>query len=150
MSAPEVRDAAIEAINSGKYDLIIMNFANPDMVGHTGVFDAAVKAVEAVDGCVGDIYDAITKQNGALFITADHGNADTMFDADGSIITAHSTNPVPAILITPESFCPGSCGSITLREGGILADIAPTLLYLMGLSQPAEMTGRNLIENACR
>ena len=73
-----------------------------------------------------------------------------MFDADGSIITAHSTNPVPAILITPESFCPGSCGSITLREGGILADIAPTLLYLMGLSQPAEMTGRNLIENACR
>lgn len=150
MSAPEVRDAAIEAINSGKYDLIIMNFANPDMVGHTGVFDAAVKAVEAVDGCVGDIYDAITKQNGALFITADHGNADTMFDADGSIITAHSTNPVPAILITPESFCPGSCGSITLREDGILADIAPTLLYLMGLSQPAEMTGRNLIENACR
>lgn len=150
MSAPEVRDAAVDAIASGKYDLIIMNFANPDMVGHTGVFDAAVKAVEAVDSCVGDIYDAIMDHKGSLFITADHGNADTMFDADGNIITAHSTNPVPAILITPENFCPETCSGITLRKGGVLADIAPTLLYLMGLSQPAEMTGRNLIENACR
>ncbi len=145
MSAPEVRDAAIEAINSEKYDLLIMNFANPDMVGHTGVFDAAVKAVETVDSCAGDIYRAITEHNGSLFITADHGNADTMFDADGNIITAHSTNPVPAILIMPD----GADG-IELRDDGILADIAPTLLYLMGLDQPAEMTGRSLIKNAVK
>ncbi len=149
MSAPEVRDAAIEAINSEKYDLVIMNFANPDMVGHTGVFNAAVKAVETVDSCVGDIYRAVAEHNGSLFITADHGNADTMFDAEGNIITAHSTNPVPAILITPDA-ADGETDSIKLREGGILADIAPTLLYLMGLDQPAEMTGTNLIENVIK
>ena len=139
MSAPAVRDAAVEAINSEKYDLIIMNFANPDMVGHTGVFDAAVKAVETVDSCAGDIYKAVMQHHGSLFITADHGNADTMLDAGGNIITAHSTNPVPAILITPEA------DNIKLRSDGILADIAPTLLQLMGLSQPPEMTGTSLI-----
>ncbi len=149
MSAPAIRDTAIEAINSEKYDLIIMNFANPDMVGHTGVFDAAVKAVETVDSCAGDIYRAVMEHNGSLFITADHGNADTMFDADGNIITAHSTNPVPAILITPDGSY-GETDGIKLREDGILADIAPTLLYLMGLDQPAEMTGTNLIEKVIK
>lgn len=143
MSAPAVRDAAINAIRSGSYDLIIMNFANPDMVGHTGVFDAAVRAVETVDICAGDIYRETVAAGGCLFITADHGNADTMYDADGNIITSHSTNPVPAILITPDGGTDKQ--AITLRDDGILADIAPTLLYLMGLSQPPEMTGQNLI-----
>jgi len=139
MSAPAVRDAAVAALDSGAYDLIIMNFANPDMVGHTGVFDAAVKAVETVDTCAGDIYEAVKRNGGSLFITADHGNADTMFDENGSVITAHSTNPVPAILISAD-------GSVKeLRKDGILADIAPTLLQLMGLEQPAEMTGKTLI-----
>ncbi len=147
MSAPAVRDAAVEAIKSGKYELIIMNFANPDMVGHTGVFDAAVKAVETVDKCAGDIYEAVMAAGGCMFITADHGNADTMADADGNTITAHSTNPVPAILITPEKYFgnAGADSSIKLREDGILADIAPTLLHLMGIDQPAEMTGKSLV-----
>lgn len=140
MSAEEVCEAAVNALNSREYDLIVMNFANPDMVGHTGVFDAAVKAVEAVDSCVGRIYEAVVNNEGSLFITADHGNADTMYDADGNTITAHSTNPVPAILVTPEYY-----GITKLRSGGILADIAPTLLKLMNLSQPAEMTGSSLI-----
>jgi 2,3-bisphosphoglycerate-independent phosphoglycerate mutase len=138
MSAFAVRDAAVTAIDSGKYDLIVINFANPDMVGHTGVFDAAVKAVETADKCVGDIYNAVLKTKGDLFITADHGNADTMLDTDGNIITAHSANPVPAIVITGTKVK-------SLRSDGILADIAPTLLYLMGLEQPPEMTGKNLI-----
>lgn len=144
MSAPAVRDAAVKAVRSGDYDLIIMNFANPDMVGHTGVFDAAVKAVETVDSCVGDIYEAVMAAGGCMFVTADHGNADTMADANGNTITAHSTNPVPAILITPDGYL-GS--DAALRKDGILADIAPTLLHLMKLDQPAEMTGKSLITN---
>ena len=150
MSAFAVRDAALDAIRSGKFVLIIMNFANPDMVGHTGIFDAAVAAVEAVDLCVGEIAQAIAQAGGSLFITADHGNADTMVDAAGNVITAHSTNRVPAILMTPDSSDSSAAASeaaatITLREDGLLADIAPTLLALMGLEQPAEMTGKSLI-----
>ena len=140
MSAPEVKDAALENLKSGKYDAVIMNFANPDMVGHTGIFDAAVKAVETIDACVGEIAEEIIRSGGNLFITADHGNADLMLDGEGNVVTAHSTNPVPAVLITPQG------KDISLRSGGILADIAPTLLDLMRIPQPKEMTGRTLIE----
>ncbi|MCI8283835.1 MAG: 2,3-bisphosphoglycerate-independent phosphoglycerate mutase [Firmicutes bacterium] len=139
MSAIDVTKAVLKAVNSGSYDLIIVNFANPDMVGHTGVFDAAVKAVETVDACIGKIYSAVSEAEGNMLITADHGNADTMTDESGNVITAHSTNPTPAILITPDT------SDIKLRQGGILADIAPTLLELMELGQPAEMTGSSLI-----
>ncbi len=139
MSAPQVCETALENLRSGDYDVIIINFANPDMVGHTGVFHAAVKAVETVDTCVGRIADEIVRLGGSLFITADHGNADLMTDDDGNAVTAHSTNPVPAILITP------SGTNLHLRSGGILADIAPTLLDLMNIPQPEEMTGRTLI-----
>ena len=141
MSAYKVRDNAVEALESGKYDLIIMNFANPDMVGHTGVFDAAVKAVEAVDSCIGDIVAEAEKTGASVFITADHGNADTMIDGDGNPVTKHSTNPVPAFVIMP----PYSGEGYSLREGGILADIAPTLLEMMNLKKPDEMTGKSLL-----
>ncbi len=136
MSAYEVTDKMVEAVESGKYDMIILNFANCDMVGHTGVFDAAVKAVEAVDTCVGRVVDAILAQGGAALITADHGNADHMFDEDGSPFTAHTTNPVPLCVVGYPC---------TLKEGGRLADLAPTMLHIMGLEQPKEMTGHSLI-----
>ncbi|HIV87902.1 MAG TPA: 2,3-bisphosphoglycerate-independent phosphoglycerate mutase [Candidatus Pygmaiobacter gallistercoris] len=138
MSAYEVCDEMIRRIESGKYDVIILNFANCDMVGHTGVFDAAVKAVEAVDTCVGRIVEALEKCGGAMLLTADHGNADKMYEADGSPFTAHTTNPVPFLVYG----VPGA----KLREGGRLADIAPTMLKIMGLAQPAEMTGKSIIE----
>ena len=118
-----------------------MNFANPDMVGHTGVFEAAVKAVEAVDSCVGDILKTAEETGASLFITADHGNADVMADGEGNPVTKHSTNPVPAFVILP----PYSGEGYRLREGGVLADIAPTLLDMMGIEQPAEMTGKTLL-----
>lgn len=136
MSAYEVADKCAEAIKSGKYDVIILNFANCDMVGHTGVFDAAVKAVEAVDACVGKVTDAIAEMGGVSLITADHGNADKMFGDDGSPFTAHTTNPVPFCVIGYPC---------QLREGGKLADIAPTMLQILGLEQPEEMTGKSLI-----
>lgn len=136
MSAYEVADKCAEAIKSGKYDVIILNFANCDMVGHTGVFDAAVKAVEAVDACVGKVTDAIAEMGGVSLITADHGNADKMFEEDGSPFTAHTTNPVPFCVIGYPC---------QLREGGKLADIAPTMLQILGLEQPEEMTGTSLI-----
>lgn len=136
MSAYEVADKCAEAIKSGKYDVIILNFANCDMVGHTGVFDAAVKAVEAVDACVGKVTDAIAEMGGVSIITADHGNADKMFEDDGSPFTAHTTNPVPFCVIGYPC---------QLREGGKLADIAPTMLQILGLEQPEEMTGTSLI-----
>lgn len=136
MSAYEVADKCAEAIKSGKYDVIILNFANCDMVGHTGVFDAAVKAVEAVDACVGKVTDAIAEMGGVSLITADHGNADKMFEEDGSPFTAHTTNPVPFCVIGYPC---------QLREGGKLADIAPTMLQILGLEQPEEMTGKSLI-----
>ena len=136
MSAQEVADKCVERIESGAYDVIILNFANCDMVGHTGVFDAAVKAVETVDTCVGQVVDATLKMGGIAMITADHGNAEQMTEPDGSPMTAHTTNPVPFIL----------CGAGTeLRSGGRLADIAPTILDMMGLACPPEMDGKTLI-----
>ncbi len=138
MSAYEVCDAVCEQILSGKYDVVILNFANCDMVGHTGVFDAAVKAVETVDTCVGRVADAVKKMDGVLLITADHGNADQMYAADGSPFTAHTTNPVPLVVVGKKC---------TLKkEGGRLCDLSPTMLDIMGLEQPKEMTGVSLIE----
>jgi 2,3-bisphosphoglycerate-independent phosphoglycerate mutase len=136
MSAPDLTDKAVEAIDSGKYDLIVLNYANPDMVGHTGVLAAAIKAVETVDTGLGRIADAIKRQGGALLVTADHGNCELMKDPEtGGPHTAHTTNPVPVVLM-------GS-GANALHEGR-LADLAPTLLSLMGLPQPSEMTGQTI------
>ena len=139
MSAYEVCDKLCEAITSGKYDVIIINFANPDMVGHTGVEEAAIKAIEAVDECVGRAVDALKSVDGQMFICADHGNAEQLKDYEtGDPFTAHTTNPVPFILVNADP-------SYKLREGGCLADIVPTLLELMGMEQPAEMTGKSLL-----
>ena len=138
MSAYEVTEKCVEAIKSGKYDVIILNFANCDMVGHTGVFDAAVKAVEAVDWGVKKVSDAIAEMGGVTCITADHGNADRMIDRDGTPFTAHTTNPVPFCVV-------GYDECKELRAGGVLADIAPTMLDIMGLPQPEEMTGKSMI-----
>ena len=139
MSAPEVSEKLDAAITSGEYDVIIINFANPDMVGHTGVIEAAVKAVERVDECVGAAVEAVKKMDGVLFICADHGNAEQMVNPEtGAPHTAHTTNPVPFILYNYDP-------AYTLREGGRLCDIAPTLLEIMGLPQPAEMTGESLL-----
>lgn len=138
MSAYEVADNLVEAIRSGKYDVIVVNFANPDMVGHTGIIEAAVKAIEAVDECVGKAYDALMEKDGQMFICADHGNAEKLIDADGTPFTAHTTNPVPFILVNYDS-------AYTLREGGCLADIVPTMIEMMGMEQPAEMTGKSLL-----
>lgn len=139
MSAYEVCDKLTEAIRSGKYDVIIINFANPDMVGHTGVEEAAIKAVEAVDECVGKAVDAVKEVGGQMFICADHGNAEQLKDyVTGETFTAHTTNPVPFILVNADS-------GYGLREGGCLADIAPTLIELMGMEQPKEMTGKSLL-----
>ena len=136
MSAYLVADECKKRIESGKYDMIILNFANCDMVGHTGIFDAAVKAVEAVDKAAGEVIDAVVAAGGAVLLTADHGNADKMYEPDGEPFTAHTTNPVPLLAI--------NCGDVKLREGGALADLAPTLLQLMELPQPEEMTGKSL------
>ena len=139
MSAYKVCDVLTEAIGSGKYDLIIVNFANSDMVGHTGVEAAAIKAVEAVDECVGKAVAALKRVDGVMFICADHGNSDQMVDyTTGLPHTAHTTNPVPFVLVNADP-------SYKLAEGGKLCDIAPTLLELLGLPQPAEMTGKSLL-----
>jgi 2,3-bisphosphoglycerate-independent phosphoglycerate mutase len=139
MSAPEVGRNLVEAIKSDKYDVIIVNFANPDMVGHTGVISAAVKAIETIDGLVGDAVKAIKEVGGVMFICADHGNAEKMVDYEtGNPYTAHTTNQVPFILVNADP-------AYGLREGGCLADIAPTLLEIMGLEQPKEMTGKSLL-----
>jgi 2,3-bisphosphoglycerate-independent phosphoglycerate mutase len=138
MSAFPVADEVVSRILGGTYDAVILNFANCDMVGHTGVFDAARRAVEAVDACVGRVASAVAAVDGVLLITADHGNAEQMLEADGrSPFTAHTTNPVPFIV------CGG--GVAALREGGRLCDLTPTMLHLMGLPQPAEMTGQSLV-----
>ena len=137
MSAFTVTDEVVRRIESGKYDVIILNYANCDMVGHTGVFEAARKAVEAVDTCLGRTLAAIEKMGGRALITADHGNADQMFEDDGSPFTAHTTNPVPLFFF--------GCKDVKLREGGRLADLAPTMLKLLGLPQPAEMTGESIV-----
>ena len=139
MSAFEVCDRLVEAIHSDKYDVIIINFANPDMVGHTGVEAAAIKAVEAVDTCVGRAVEAIKEEDGVLFICADHGNCEQLIDEEtGEPFTAHTINPVPFILVNADP-------SYKLREGGCLADIVPTLIELMGMEQPVEMTGKSLL-----
>ena len=139
MSCYTVTEKLTEAIRSGKYDLVVANFANPDMVGHTGVLPAAIKAIEVVDECMGKVVDAVESMHGNLFILADHGNADVMIDEKtGEPYTAHTTNPVPFILVSEEKH--------KLREGGCLADVAPTLLELMGIPQPKEMTGKSLLE----
>ncbi|MCI5994809.1 MAG: 2,3-bisphosphoglycerate-independent phosphoglycerate mutase [Blautia sp.] len=139
MSAYEVCDKLVEAIGSGKYDVIIINFANPDMVGHTGIENAAIKAVEAVDECVGRTVEALKAAGGQMFICADHGNAEQLVDYEtGAPFTAHTTNQVPFILVNYDS-------DYTLRENGCLADIAPTLIEMMGMEQPKEMTGKSLL-----
>ncbi|HEX3670042.1 MAG TPA: 2,3-bisphosphoglycerate-independent phosphoglycerate mutase [Acidimicrobiia bacterium] len=137
MSAPEAAQAFVSAWRSEDFRFGIINFANADMVGHTGVIPAAVTAVETVDRCLGEVVETVLESGGALFITADHGNADHMLEDDGSPNTAHSLNPVP-VIVTVEG--------LSLRGGGVLADVAPTLLEMLGVEQPAEMTGRSLIE----
>ncbi|ADG06818.1 2,3-bisphosphoglycerate-independent phosphoglycerate mutase [Kyrpidia tusciae] len=137
MSAYEVADAAVERIRTGTLDVVVLNFANPDMVGHTGDLQAAIRAVEAVDECLGRVVEAVLAQGGVALITADHGNADVMIDPEtGGPCTTHTTNPVPFIVTKP---------GVHLREGGVLADIAPTMLDLLGLEKPKDMTGRRLV-----
>lgn len=139
MSVYEVCEKMTGAIESGKYDVIITNFANPDMVGHTGILEAAIKAIEAVDECVGRVVDSIQKTGGVLFVCADHGNAEQLVDYEtGAPFTAHTTNPVPFILVNADP-------AYSLRENGCLADIIPTMIELMGMEQPAEMTGKSLL-----
>lgn len=139
MSAPEVCDKLCGAIRSGKYDVIIINFANPDMVGHTGVQEATVKAIETVDECVGKAVEAIKEVDGVMFICADHGNAEQLIDYEtGEPFTAHTTNQVPFILVNHDE-------GYGLRDGGCLADIVPTLIQIMGMEQPKEMTGKSLL-----
>jgi 2,3-bisphosphoglycerate-independent phosphoglycerate mutase len=139
MSAREAADAFVAAWGEDEPRFGIINFANADMVGHTGVIEAAVKAVETVDGCLGDVVAAVQRTGGALVITADHGNADNMLEPDGSPNTAHSLNPVP-LVVTVEG--------VELRDGGVLADVAPTVLALLGVDQPEAMTGRSLLADA--
>ena len=138
MSAPELTDRLVEAIESDKYDAIICNFANPDMVGHTGNYEATIKALEALDLCLGRIDEALKKTDGAMLITADHGNAEKMRDNEsGQPHTAHTTNPVPLIYVGKDE--------VLLDQSGTLADLAPTMLELMGLEIPTEMNGHSLI-----
>jgi 2,3-bisphosphoglycerate-independent phosphoglycerate mutase len=144
MSAPEVTDKLVEAIGSGKYDLIVVNYANSDMVGHTGNLAAAVKAVEAVDACLGRLMEAVKKAGGVLLVTADHGNAEQMYDEKThQKHTQHTLNRVPALLFNAPAI-------IHSLADGKLADIAPTMLDLMHLPQPKEMTGRTLLAETSR
>ncbi len=136
MSAFLVTDEVVKAVSSGKYDMIILNYANCDMVGHTGVFEAAVKAVEAIDQCIGRVYESVKKADGLLIITADHGNAEKMLDNNGGIHTAHTSNDVPFLI----------CDESLRLMNGILADIAPTILEVLGIEKPEEMTGKSLME----
>ncbi len=139
MSAPEVTDRIVEAIENQRYDVIVVNYANGDMVGHTGVFEAAVKAVECLDSCVGRIVEALDKVGGEALLTADHGNVEQMEDAmTGQAHTAHTCEPVPFIYIGKRN--------VSIREGGVLADVAPTMLTLLGMPVPQEMTGRSIVE----
>jgi 2,3-bisphosphoglycerate-independent phosphoglycerate mutase len=142
MSAPEVTDRVVAAIRSGRFDVVVLNYANTDMVGHTGSLDAAVKAVETVDACLGRLSEAIEETGGTLAITADHGNAEMMRDPQtGEPHTAHTTNPVPFVVVNPPR-------PIRQVEDGRLSDVAPTLLDMLGLPKPAAMTGRSLISPA--
>ena len=137
MSAPLVTEALLKALDEDKYDVVILNFANPDMVGHTGIMEAAVKAMETVDACAGKIVEKIQAQDGVICITADHGNLEKMQNEDGTPCTAHTTNKVPFIVISKEK--------VKLHEGR-LADIAPTLLQFLKIQQPKSMTGKSLID----
>ena len=139
MSAFQVTEELLAQIAGGEFDFIVVNYANADMVGHTGIITAAIAAVEAVDACLGQIVTAVVNEGGVCLITADHGNSDHMLEPDGSANTAHSMNPVPFIATLPAA-------SVRMRDGGILADIAPTVLHLLGLSPPSEMTGHDLLE----
>ena len=139
MSAYEVTDMLINDLETNPKDLIVLNFANPDMVGHTGVFEAAVKAVETVDICLGKVLDKIKSLGGVAFITADHGNAEQMFDDLGGPFTAHTTNKVPFVMVDDVN------KNIKLRDGGRLCDFAPTILEVMGLEKPEQMTGISLL-----
>lgn len=138
MSARLVCDELLRQLDEDKYDFIVLNFANADMVGHTGILEAAVRAIETVDECVGKIVTKVLAKNGRVLITADHGNAESMVDENGAPQTAHTTNPVPLILV-------GNLRNNAGLRQGILADIAPTVLGLMGIPQPVEMTGKNLL-----
>lgn len=149
MSADKVTEVAIAAVEKGIYSLIVINYANPDMVGHTGKIEATVKAIETVDRCVGRLLESIVKAGGTTLITADHGNAEMMWDDQGNPWTAHTTNPVPFILVEGEKRkIPGHGAEARLRAGGTLADIAPTILQILQIPQPAEMTGTSLIDTA--
>ena len=137
MSAPEITDKLVKSISSGKYGFVLVNFANPDMVGHTGILKAAIKAVEVLDECLGRVLSAARETGTRVLITADHGNLETMSDsATGQPHTAHTTDPVPFIVVGEK---------VRLRSGGMLADVAPTVLQLLGIEQPVEMTGKSLI-----
>ncbi|NTV19279.1 MAG: 2,3-bisphosphoglycerate-independent phosphoglycerate mutase, partial [Bacteroidales bacterium] len=136
MSAPEIKEALINEINKNTHDLIILNFANGDMVGHTGVYDSIRKAVDTVDKCAGEVAEAAVKMGYSVIVTADHGNADFAVNSDGSPNTAHSLNPVPFIVVDKD---------VKKVENGILADIAPTILKLMGVPAPKDMTGKSLV-----
>lgn len=149
MSAKAVTDVAIAAIEKGIYSLVVMNYANPDMVGHTGKIEATITAIETVDRCLGRLVESVGKIGGTMLITADHGNAEYMLDKAGNPWTAHTTNPVPFILVEGEKLkIPGYGGNVDLRNDGKLADIAPTILDILQLSQPPEMTGRSLLRAA--
>ncbi|WP_332648666.1 2,3-bisphosphoglycerate-independent phosphoglycerate mutase [Lysinibacillus sp. 54212] len=139
MSAYEVTDALLESIEADKFDAILLNYANPDMVGHSGMLEPTIKAIETVDECLGKVVDAILAKGGTAIITADHGNSDEVITLEGEPMTAHTTNPVPVIVTKP---------GLELAEDGILADLAPTMLTLLGVAQPAEMTGKSLIINS--
>lgn len=146
MSAAAVTEGAIAAVEKGIYSLIVINYANPDMVGHTGNLDATVKAIETVDTCLGRLLESIGKAGGTAIIIADHGNAELMWDEQGNPWTAHTTNPVPFILVEGEKRkIPGHGTEVLLRSDGSLADVAPTILQILGLSQPSEMTGKSMI-----
>ncbi|AGY58318.1 2,3-bisphosphoglycerate-independent phosphoglycerate mutase [Gloeobacter kilaueensis] len=149
MAALEVTTQAVSAITSRQYALVVINYANPDMVGHTGNFQAAIQAVQTVDTCLGRLLTACVAAGGTLLVTADHGNAELMWDEQGRPWTAHTTNPVPFILIESEGLkIPGWGTAVALREGGNLGDIAPTILDLLGIAQPPEMTGRSLLQKS--
>lgn len=136
MSAYEVTDALLEQIEADRFDAILLNFANPDMVGHSGMLEPTIKAIETVDECLGKIVDLIVSKGGTVIITADHGNADEVVTLEGNPMTAHTTNPVPVIITKNQ---------VTLRTGGILGDLAPTMLDLLGVEKPVEMTGKSLL-----